>query len=77
MQDCLYEAATDPYFMAREAKVLSLDREKCSCKMQLKGEEFDLQKHGGFGTEVKAVTHSALNIIETEKKSEVWVIVDI
>jgi len=77
MQDSLYEAATDPYFMAREAKVISLDRENCTCKIQLKGEEFDLRKHGGFGTEVKAVTHSALNIIETKEKSEVWVIVDI
>lgn len=77
MQDSLYEAATDPYFMAREAKIISLNRENCTCKMQLKGEEFDLRKHGGFGTEVKAVTHSALNIIETKEKSEVWVIVDI
>ena len=48
---------------------------KARCK--LKGEEFDLKKHGGYGTEVKAITYSAMRIEETKDQSNIWVIVDI
>ena len=47
---------------------------KARCK--LKGEEFDLKKHGGYGTEVKAITYSAMRIEEKEQ-TNIWVIVDI
>ena len=77
MQTALYESACDPYFMAREIKILSFDLEKLKIRFQLKGEEWNLERHGGFGTEIKAITYSAMKILEKENSCEIWVIVDI
>jgi len=40
------------------------------------GETFELGKHPQ-GTEVKAITYSAMQILEKEEYSEIFVIVDI
>ncbi len=40
------------------------------------GEEFSLEKHPQ-GTEVKAITYSAMQIIQNEEKNELFVIIDI
>jgi SHS2 domain-containing protein len=40
------------------------------------GEEFDKAKHPQ-GTEIKAITYSAMKIIENPYKVEIYVIVDI
>ena len=77
MQNALYEACTDPYFMAKEAKILQFDRDALKIRYQMKGENWDLRKHGGFGTEIKAVTYSAMKILEKNEKCEIWVVVDI
>lgn len=77
MQNALYEACTDPYFMAKEVKILQFDRDALKIRYQMKGENWDLRKHGGFGTEIKAVTYSAMKILEKNEKCEIWVVVDI
>ena len=77
MQTALYEASCDPYFMAREVKIISFDPEKLKIRFQLKGEEWNLERHGGFGTEIKAITYSAMKILEKDDFCEIWVIVDI
>lgn len=41
-----------------------------------RGEKFSKAKHGQ-GTEIKAITYSAMQIIEQPEKSEIYVIVDI
>jgi SHS2 domain-containing protein len=47
-------------------------RIKCSCF----GEPFDLKKHPQ-GTEVKAITYSAMQIVQNPEKFEIFVIIDI
>ena len=41
-----------------------------------RGEKFSKAKHGQ-GTEIKAITYSAMKIIEQPEKGEIYVIVDI
>lgn len=48
----------------------------CRCLPRRHGEKFDRQRHV-CGTEVKAITYSAMQINETPEDAEVFVIVDI
>ena len=77
MQTALYESACDPYFMAREVKIVSFDRQALKIRFQIRGEEWNLERHGGFGTEIKAITYSAMKIMEKDDSCDIWVIVDI
>lgn len=40
------------------------------------GELFDRERHAA-GTEIKAITYSAMNVVESGERADVWVIVDI
>ena len=62
--------------MTRHAQLT--DHEVCSCMSRTcrKGAIFDRQKHES-GTEVKAITYSAMQINETMNDAELFVIVDI
>jgi SHS2 domain-containing protein len=55
-----------------------IDRDKFSLEAVGIGERFDRERHAS-GTEVKAITYSAMRILEDQEKKEVdiWVIVDI
>jgi len=77
MQEVLYAAACEPYFMTRQIEVIEFNQSKYSIRAKLKGENFEVKRHGGEGTEVKAITYSAMRIDESEEKCEIWVIVDI
>lgn len=80
MQEVLYAAACEPYFMTRQIEVIEFNTtQKYSIRARLKGEHFDVKRHGGEGTEVKAITYSAMRIDENDETnmSEIWVIVDI
>lgn len=48
----------------------------CCCALRRRGEKFDRQRHE-CGTEVKAITYSAMQIREAQGDAEVFVIVDI
>ncbi|XP_073408102.1 protein archease isoform X2 [Dendrobates tinctorius] len=75
LDEWLYKFSADQYFIPREVKVLHIDRMNFKIRSIGWGEEFSLTKHPQ-GTEVKAITYSAMQIHE-EEKPEVFVIIDI
>jgi SHS2 domain-containing protein len=75
MDEFLFRFCTDG-FACKTATILSFDRESFKIKVRGEGEKWDPSKHPQ-GTEIKAITYSAMQIIEEEKKSELFVIVDI
>uniref|UniRef100_A0A674HPM6 Protein archease n=1 Tax=Taeniopygia guttata TaxID=59729 RepID=A0A674HPM6_TAEGU len=75
LDEWLYKFSADEFFIPREVKVLHIDRRQFKIRSIGWGEEFSLAKHPQ-GTEVKAITYSAMQICEDEKP-EVFVIIDI
>ncbi|XP_061425588.1 protein archease isoform X1 [Lethenteron reissneri] len=76
MDAWLYKFCADLFFIPREVKVVSLDRVNFKIRSIGWGEEFNLEKHPQ-GTEVKAITYSAMQIHEEEDKNDVFVIIAI
>jgi len=64
------------YFVAREVRVTDLDLNGFAAKVQSKGEKFSLSKHTQ-GTEIKAITYSNMQILQSSDRVDVYVIVDI
>ncbi|NWT03226.1 ARCH archease, partial [Mionectes macconnelli] len=75
LDEWLYKFSANEFFVPREVKVLHIDRMQFKIRSIGWGEEFSLGKHPQ-GTEVKAITYSAMQICEDEKP-EVFVIIDI
>lgn len=83
LEECL-NLFTSSDIIVREVTVHRLDLAECSMAATLEGEKFNLDKHTQ-GTEVKAITYSAMQILEGKKdnpqapreRSEVYVIIDI
>ncbi|XP_044153220.1 protein archease-like [Bufo gargarizans] len=75
LDEWLYKFSADQYFIPREVKVLHIDRMNFKIRSIGWGKEFSLSKHPQ-GTEVKAITYSAMQICD-EEKPEVFVIIDI
>ncbi|XP_061452542.1 protein archease-like isoform X2 [Rhineura floridana] len=75
LDEWLYKFSANEFFVPREVKVLYIDRMRFKIRSIGWGEEFSLPKHPQ-GTEVKAITYSAMQINEDEKP-EVFVIIDI
>ncbi|EMP28427.1 Protein archease [Chelonia mydas] len=75
LNEWLYKFSADQFFVPREVKVLHIDRVRYKIRSIGWGEEFSLPKHPQ-GTEVKAITYSAMQIYE-EGTPEVFVIIDI
>ncbi|KAK9917654.1 hypothetical protein WJX75_006918 [Coccomyxa subellipsoidea] len=59
-----------------ELTVLTLDRATWKIRAFANGEKFERGRHAS-GTEIKAITYSAMQITEKEHDAEVFVIVDI
>lgn len=57
-------------------EIVKFDRENFKIEAKGFGEVYDKAKHVP-GTEIKAITYSAMQIHEKEDKAEVYVIVDI
>uniref|UniRef100_UPI00358F7913 protein archease isoform X1 n=2 Tax=Myxine glutinosa TaxID=7769 RepID=UPI00358F7913 len=76
MDAWLFNFCADPFFVPREVKVISLDRVNFKIRSIGWGEEFNLDKHPQ-GTEVKAITYSAMQIHEEEETNDIFVIIDI
>ncbi|ETO26833.1 protein archease [Reticulomyxa filosa] len=66
----------EDYFIFKDVEIILFDPKGFSLKAIGYGEKFDRDKHG-TGTEVKAITYSAMQIKEEKTKCEVWVVVDI
>lgn len=77
LDEFLFLMSCLPYYIPREVKIVEFDRENFKIKAVGYGEEFDSTRHGGQGTEIKAITYSAMQIYENPGKAEVFVIVDI
>lgn len=75
LDDWLYKFCADLFFVPREIKVLHIDRIHFKIRSIGWGEEFTLEKHPQ-GTEVKAITYSAMQVHDNEKP-EIFAIVDI
>ncbi|XP_026079233.1 protein archease-like [Carassius auratus] len=73
--DWLFKFSADLFFIPREVKVLNIDRMRWKIRSIGWGEEFNINKHPQ-GTEVKAITYSAMQVHDTEKP-EIFVIIDI
>ncbi|XP_032083836.1 protein archease isoform X3 [Thamnophis elegans] len=74
LDEWLYKFSAEEFFIPREVKVLHIDPIHFRIRSIGWGEEFSLQKHPQ-GTEVKAITYSAMQVLEEGK--EVFVIIDI
>ncbi|XP_029973490.1 protein archease [Salarias fasciatus] len=75
LDDWLYNFSAEHFFIPREVKVLNIDRVNFKIRSIGWGEKFCLSKHPQ-GTEVKAITYSAMQIHDKEKP-EIFAIVDI
>ena len=84
LDEWLFNFSAEPNFIPFKIDVtefsVSEDEDAGDEKIKIKavgfGETFDLDKHPQ-GTEVKAITYSAMQIIEKENFAEIFVIIDI
>ncbi|PRW57244.1 archease-like [Chlorella sorokiniana] len=75
LDELLFAFATE-FFVAKQLRITRFDRDNWRIMAEGQGETFDRQRHV-CGTEVKAITYSAMQINETQGDAEVFVIVDI
>lgn len=75
LDELLFEFSTD-FFVPKSIKITRFDRDNWKIEAKAEGELFDRQRHVS-GTEIKAITYSAMQINETEGDAEIFVIVDI
>ena len=75
MDEFLYLFCTEG-FTARELRIIEFDRKNLTIRAEGFGETFDLKKHPQ-GTEVKAITYSAMQIHEKSDRVDVFVVIDI
>ena len=79
MDECLFKFNADR-FAIYDMDIDKFDTENWEIEAVTYGELFDLAKHPQ-GTKVKAITYSAMQIVQHDAKdgggAEVWVIVDI
>lgn len=64
------------FFVCKELRIVKFDRETWEIEAQGLGETFSPETHA-MGTEIKAITYSAMQANEDEERAEVYVIVDI
>lgn len=70
MQEVLYAAACEPYFMAREIEIVDFNFETRKIRAKLRGENFESRRHGGEGKSPILSTKQSVDvqIIETLKR---------
>jgi len=75
MDEWLFVFSTE-WLVCSEIQITQFDKENFKIKAIGKGEKLNKSKHT-TGTEIKAITYSAMQISEGPDQSEVYVIVDI
>lgn len=78
LDELLFLFSAEPFIIGKKLQITEFNLETFTIKCNCFGETFDLAKHPQ-GTEVKAITYSAMQIVQnTElKKVDVFVIIDI
>lgn len=78
LDEVLYLFNADPYLLSKRVKILDfqIDTSPYKIKAECYGEPFDMTKHPQ-GTEIKAITYSAMKIHNSTDRHEVYFIVDI
>ena len=76
LKECLEIFSCENYLIFKDVEIINFDEKNFKIKAIGYGEEMDLNKHDQ-GTEVKAITYSAMQIKQTEDKTELLVVVDI
>lgn len=76
LDELLFLFSAEPFLVCSKLEMIKLDLNDFSIECLCYGEEFDLTKHPQ-GTEVKAITYSAMQIIQEPEQCDVYVIIDI
>ena len=78
LDEWLFAFSAEPFFIPRKIVITEFDEESFKIKSKGYGEEFSLEKHPQ-GTEVKAITYSAMQICQDQEQGrhELFVIIDI
>ena len=78
LDEWLFAFSAEPFFIPRKIVITEFDQDNFKIKSTGYGEEFSLDKHPQ-GTEVKAITYSAMQICDSQEKNlkELFVIIDI
>lgn len=78
LDELLFLFSAEPFLICKKLIITDFNLETFTIKCSCYGEPFDLAKHPQ-GTEVKAITYSAMQIVQNEelKKVDVFVIIDI
>lgn len=78
LDELLFLFSAEPYIIPKKLVITELDLENFKVKCDCYGEPFDLKKHPQ-GTEVKAITYSAMQIVQKpeDNRVDVFVIIDI
>ena len=76
LDELLVTFSIEEYLLFKDIVITEFDSKNFVIKAIGYGEHMDLSKHPQ-GTEVKAITYSAMQIKQTDEKCECWVVVDI
>ncbi|KAL5285525.1 ZBTB8OS family protein [Megaselia abdita] len=78
LDELLFLFSAEPYLVCKKIEITKFDLENFKIECLCYGEPFTLGKHPQ-GTEVKAITYSAMKIVNDEEKGqfECFVIIDI
>lgn len=76
LDELLFLFSAEPYLISKKVRIDLFDETNFKIKATCFGEPFDLGKHPQ-GTEVKAITYSAMQIVKVNDKMEIFVIIDI
>jgi len=76
LDELLFLFSAEPFLICKMLDIVKFDIENNKIECLCYGEAFDLQKHPQ-GTEVKAITYSAMQIVQKPDKTEIFVIIDI
>lgn len=77
LDEVLYLFNADPYLLSKRVRILDFQTgEEFKIRAECYGEAFSMDKHIQ-GTEIKAITYSAMKIHNEDDRHEVYFIVDI
>lgn len=76
LDELLYLFSVEPYLICSKLEITKFDLTTFDVDCLCYGEPFLLGKHPQ-GTEVKAITYSAMQLVEKPDRNDVYVIIDI